>query len=66
MSQELHENLIWNIIVVHNSLLFFCEVMGERGFKVGGSGGQYYLMAVNWFAIDHQRDITEVFLVQDA
>ena len=64
--QELHEDVIWHIIVVDNSLFFFSEVVRKGCLEVGGTGGENYLMTVDGLAFYHEGDITKLSLVEYA
>ena len=66
MSQEHHEEFVWHVVVSGHALLFLGEVVGEGCFEVDGAGGQDDLVAVDWFAFHHQRDVAELGLVQNA
>ena len=65
MPEEHHEEVVWHIVVVGDSLLLFSEIVREGCLKVVRARGEDDLVAVNWFAFYHQRDIAELGLVQD-
>ena len=65
MSQEHHKEVVWHVVVVGDSLLFFSEIVRERCLKVVRARGKDDLVAVNWFAFYHQGDVAELGLVQD-
>lgn len=65
MAEEHHEEVVGDIVVGGHTLLLFGEVMGEGGFEVGRPRSQNHLVSIDWLAFDHQRDVTELLLVQD-
>ena len=65
VTQEHHEEIVRDVVVGGDTLLLFCEIVGEAGLKIGRPGGENDLMAVDGLAFDHQRNIAELWLVED-
>ena len=65
VSQEHHEEIVRDIVVGGDTLLLFCEIVGEAGLKIGRPGGENDLMAVNGLSFDHKCDVAELWLVED-
>ena len=63
--QKEKEEVVGHIIKSGHSLLFFGEIMGKTGFKVGWSRSKNHLMAINGLAFDYERYIWKLFLIQD-
>ena len=65
MAEEHHEEVVRHVVVGGNSLLLLRKVMRERGLKVGTARRQDNLVAVDGLAFHHERNVTELLLVQD-
>ena len=65
MAQEHHEEVVRHVVVSGDSLFFLGKIVRERGLEVGRTRGQDHLVAVDGLAFDHERDVTELGLVQD-
>ena len=63
--QEKQEDVVRDIVVVHDSLLLFSEIMRESGLKVGGARGEDGLVAEDRLTFYHESNIAELLLVKD-
>jgi len=65
--QKLEELVVSDaaVIEIYDSEVFLREIMGEKGLKVSRSWGQNDLMGKYLFAFYNERDIAELFLVQE-
>ena len=53
MTQEHHEEVVGDVVIVGYTLLFLREVMGERCFEISRTRGKDDLVAIDRFAFDH-------------
>jgi len=66
VSEEHAEEFIWHVIISNDTLFLLSKVMRERRFEVDRPRSEDYLVTIDRLAFDHQSDVTEVGLVENA